>query len=155
MCFFFLFYFWQLLDRAKRSICFLLTSTSFVEGKRERETYLNLVFLDCTYKREIKVWWSVVEKQTRQTCAPFFLCLRVVFHVTIIYKKKKKKCLIFSFFISHFFVFFGGICGLFPRQIDGQSLMGLEEKSCQSARSVSFSPFLAPHRKRHQENHKS
>ncbi len=151
MCFFFSLLLLTIVGSSETLNMFPANKYKLVE--RKRETYLNLVFLDCTYKREIKVWWSVGEKQTGQTCAPFFLCLRVVFHVTIIYKKKKKKN-VWSFPSSyHIFLCF---LWTFSKANRRTISHGSGRKSCRSARSVSFfSPFLAPHRKRHQENHKS
>ncbi len=135
--FFFLLRQLQVVGYSERSQC--------VSSNKSR--LLLLYSCSLTYTRAIKVWWC--RKKTSGPDKPgalFFL--RVV--------NRLKKLFDFSSIFS-----VGGFLDLWTfskanrRTIShGRRRFG-GRKSCQSARSVSFSSFLAPHRKRHGENHKS
>lgn len=101
-CFFFLF----CLDNCKS--CWIAKGAQCVSSNNKSRLLFFLIRVLRT--RAIKVWWCRKKnKWTRQTCAHFFL--RVVVH-----RLHRKKLFDFSS------IFWG--YGLFPRQIDGQSLMG-------------------------------
>ena len=106
---------------------FPVNKYKLVEGKRERDLFKFGFSRFYIQERNQGLMMRSVKNKPDKPVRPFF-CLRVVFHVTIINKKKKIRKKKFDLFLLHIIFFCVlGVCGLFPRQIDGQSLMGLEE----------------------------